>query len=318
MDAHDAELTLTTSETASLLEVHPSTVKRWCNDGELASMKTEGGHRRIPLEDAVAFATARGMSTVLSPFHPYEPHVWTALRDVREKSSFKRLEALAMGWIARGQLRRVGDLFDALGRDPAVDICSLCDEGVRGVMYAVGQEWAQGRLRAGEEHMVSQVMVEVLLKLRSSEGFRPSAVTGDDRPVAVVGTLEGNQHHLGSLCVRLLLESLGWQVHYLGPDVPVEDFGVIQRGRRATLVCISLRPPASGGDVVRAVRLLAEIYESSAPYAVAFGGASLSQADDALLRGPFTDVRVFESCRTFQDALASDFGQPARTARRRT
>jgi excisionase family DNA binding protein len=316
MDPNSAHLTLTTSETASLLDVHPSTVKRWCNDGDLASMKTDGGHRRIPLEDAVAFAAARGMHTVLSPFHPYEPHVWTALQDIRQNASFKRLETLAMGWIARGQLRRLGDLFDALAHDPGVDICALCDEGIRGVMHGVGQEWARGRLRAGEEHMVSQVMVEVLLKLRSDEGFRTAAGLDEDRPVAVVGTLEGNHHHLGSLCVRLLLESLGWQVHYLGPDVPVEDFGVIQRGRRASLVCISLPPAAPGGELARAVRLLTELYEQSAPYALAFGGGSIRAADEALLRGPFTDVRAFESCRTFQTALEAGLGQPARTAGR--
>ena len=116
--------------------------------------------------------------------------------------------------------------------------------------------------------------------------------------------------------MRLLLESLGWQVHYLGPDVPVEDFGVIQRGRRATLVCISLPPVASGGDIARAVRLLAELYEPSAPYALAFGGGSIREADDTLLRGPFTDVRVFESCRTFETALKAGLGQPERIGRR--
>jgi excisionase family DNA binding protein len=36
---------LTSTEAASLLDVHPSTVKRWCNDGELDSELTPGGQR---------------------------------------------------------------------------------------------------------------------------------------------------------------------------------------------------------------------------------------------------------------------------------
>ena len=76
------KLALTSSEAASLLDVHPSTVKRWCNDGELHSEVTPGGHRRIPIDTAVDFARSKGIRTILSPFRPFEPHVWAALKSV--------------------------------------------------------------------------------------------------------------------------------------------------------------------------------------------------------------------------------------------
>ena len=125
--------------------------------------------------------------------------------------------------------------------------------------------------------------------------------TWDDAPVAVVGTLEGNQHHMGSMCVRILLEALGWKVHYLGPDVPLEDFAVVQRGREADLVCISLTPPATGGDVARAVDTLGRFYDRSRPYALAFGGALPPGVDEELLDGPFADCDIFSSCRGFRE-----------------
>ena len=314
MERFNPELTLTSSETASLLDVHPSTVKRWCNDGELTSLKTDGGHRRIHLEDAVDFARARGIHTVLSPFHPYEPHVWTALRDLRG-GAFERFLSLAMGWVFRGRLRRLGDLVDAVAAEPGVDTCALCDDAIRPLMVQVGDEWAGGRLRAGEEHMVSQVMIEVLLKLRSRIE-EPLPASREEAPVAVVGTLEGNQHHLGSLCIRLVLEELGWRVHYLGPDVPVEDFALIQRGRRASLVCVSLPPVTSGGDIARAVRLLSELYEVSTPYALALGGGPVGDDTLELLQGPFDDIRIFTSCKDFQLSVSSGLG--GRGAQRRT
>lgn len=311
MERFNPELTLTSSETAELLAVHPSTVKRWCNDGELPQEKTAGGHRRIHLEDVVAFARERGIATVLSAFHPYEPHVWTALQGVRQEGSFGRLHDLAMGWVARGRLRRLADLYDTLARDPAVPLCTLCDDGIRGLMVHVGDAWAEGRLRVGEEHMVSQVMTEVLLKLRADhrEEARRRPADGP-APVAVVGTMEGNQHHLGSLCVRLLLERLGWEVYYLGPDVPVEEFAVIQRGRDASLVCVSLPPMAQPGDAARAVRVLGEFYDRSHPYALALGGAASPSVDPAMLAGPFADVRIFDGCRDLREALAGAFARP--------
>lgn len=308
MERFSHDLTLTSSETADLLSVHPSTVKRWCNDGELAYEKTSGGHRRLHLDDVLEFARRRGIETILTPFQPYAPHVWTALREVRLEGSFRRLHSLAMGWVARGQVRRLADLYDALARDPSVPLCSLCDAGIRGLMAEVGEAWAQGRLRVGEEHMVSQVMTEVLLKLRADlreEAYR--STTEGPAPVAVVGTMEGNQHHLGSLCVRLLLERMGWDVFYLGPDVPVEDFAVIQRGRAASLVCVSLPPMAQPGDVARAVRVLGEFYDPAHPYSLALGGAMPAEVDASVLSGPFQDLRIFRSCVTLREALHADF-----------
>ena len=310
MERFNDDLTLTSSATAELLSVHPSTVKRWCNDGELAFDKTSGGHRRIHLGDAMDFARSRGIPTVLSPFHPYEAHVWTALRDVQENGDFHRLHALAMGWTTRGQIRRLALLFDALARVPSISLCQLCDEGIRGFMHHVGEAWAEGRLRVGEEHLVSQAMTEVLLKLRADirEDAERNRTGNAPAPVAVVGTMEGNQHHLGSLCVRLMLERMGWEVYYLGPDVPVEDFAVIQRGREATLACISMPPMAAPGDLARAVRILGEFYDPSHPYALAFGGSVPEDQAADLLRGPFQDAQVFGSCAGFRDAVQAGFG----------
>lgn len=305
MERFDARTALTSSEAATLLRVHPSTVKRWCNDGLLDFDTTEGGHRRIHLDDAVAFSRAQGIQTVLSPFTPYEPHAWTALRAAEDEGSFRPLHTLALGWVLRGETRRVEHLFTALGRSESVSFCTFCDKGIRGLMQRVGQAWADGRLRVGEEHIVSQTMIDVLLRLRQEwldEGYDPYA-NGTSR-VAVVGTLEGNHHHLGALCVRLLLERLGWRVHYLGPDVPTDDFGLIQKSRGANLVCVSLGPDHTVGDVSRTLTLLGSLYDRSRPYRLMLGGAPAGSPPGGLLGGPFEDVCLVDSCA----ALVSELG----------
>ena len=40
---------LTTGEAAVMLRVTRATLVRWCRRGKLASVRTPGGHRRIPL-----------------------------------------------------------------------------------------------------------------------------------------------------------------------------------------------------------------------------------------------------------------------------
>lgn len=46
---------LTSSEVGELLQVNPSSVKKWVDDGLLAAFRTPGGHRRIRAADLVSF-----------------------------------------------------------------------------------------------------------------------------------------------------------------------------------------------------------------------------------------------------------------------
>ncbi len=300
MERFNAELLLTTTQVAELLSVHPSTVKRWSNEGAVEVDKTEGGHRRIHLQDAIALAREREITTFLDAFAPYEGHVWTAINQVVEQASFERAHDLAIGWLTRGKLDRLGRLFLELGRHPSVSFASFCDEGIRGFMREVGALWRSGQLRVGEEHMASERLVETLLALR--EGGSPAPGS----PRAVVGSMEGDRHHLGALCVRLMLERLGWEVFYLGADVPVEDFAAIQRARDATLVCVSFAPPNTGADMMRCVRILDGFYDTSHPYRLALGGEVESVPALADLARRFVDVGIYESIASFEVALAAE------------
>lgn len=336
---------LTSTETASLLDVHPSTVKRWCNDGELESDQTPGGHRRIRIDKAVDFARRRGIRTVLTPFHPFEPHVWTALRAATEDGSFEPLHGLALQWARRGEFERLEQLYLALGREESLSFVEFCDRAVRGLMTSVGDEWQDGKLRVGDEHMVSQAMTAALITLRrewidgrdgalgAGNGTNGSHAgsSGDDagtmgdgegahgngsgrlvrgRPRAVVGTMEDNQHQMGSLCVRLLLERKGWEVFYPGADVPVEDFGAIQRSREASLVCISLPMAGTIGDVSRTLSILSGLYDRARPYSVVFGGGGSLELEGKVTEGPFESVGFLRECGSLSEAVDDGLGRP--------
>lgn len=46
---------LTPGEVADLLQMHPSSIKTWVDDGRIQAFRTPGGHRRIRASDLVAF-----------------------------------------------------------------------------------------------------------------------------------------------------------------------------------------------------------------------------------------------------------------------
>ena len=50
-----AEQLLTSHEVGALLQVNPSSVKKWVNEGRIAAFRTPGGHRRIRVADSSTF-----------------------------------------------------------------------------------------------------------------------------------------------------------------------------------------------------------------------------------------------------------------------
>jgi excisionase family DNA binding protein len=50
-----ADHLLTSHEVGALLQVNPSSVKKWVNDGRITAHRTPGGHRRIRVADLVDF-----------------------------------------------------------------------------------------------------------------------------------------------------------------------------------------------------------------------------------------------------------------------
>lgn len=306
MDRFDSNQYLTTSQAADLLDVHPSTIKRWCDRDELEYGTTEGGHRRIPLSSAVELARDRGIGTFLDPFIPYEAHVWSAARAVLDARDFRRARSLAFGWLLRGHVDRLRRFAHALALLCEPFLPRFFDEFVQAFMADVGKAWEEGRVGVAAEHMASQAMMEALLQLRSELWSDAGAPEGDgDGRTAVVGAMQGEDHQLGALCIRLLLEREGWRVVYLGADVPVEEFDSLQRSRCARLVAVSLTPPRSGGDVLRALRILRHLGPGSREsYDLVFGGGACAALDlEQSGPHPIEEVRCFTSSEPFQKWL---------------
>jgi excisionase family DNA binding protein len=56
-----SEHLLTSHEVGHLLQVNPSSVKKWVNEGRIAAFRTPGGHRRIRVADLVDFLNRHAM-----------------------------------------------------------------------------------------------------------------------------------------------------------------------------------------------------------------------------------------------------------------
>lgn len=61
------ETWLPLSHAAARLNVHPTTLRRWADNGEIPFLLTPGGHRRFAVTDIEEFATSRSQRRALVP-----------------------------------------------------------------------------------------------------------------------------------------------------------------------------------------------------------------------------------------------------------
>jgi methylmalonyl-CoA mutase cobalamin-binding subunit len=121
-------------------------------------------------------------------------------------------------------------------------------------MQRIGDLWHQGTLRPIHEHMASSVV-------RSFLGGMHGIYTAEAAaPHVVVTTPARQRHELGALLAAATAAGEGWQVTYLGPDLPPEEIAAaaLQKGARAVALSITYPPddPLLVDELRRLRRLL--------------------------------------------------------------
>lgn len=303
-------LLLSSGEAARLVGVHESSIKRWCNTGDLSCLSTGGGHRRIALEALLAFARGRGLSSPLLAFAPLEARTYRALLRARAREEYQELVDLVFAWLEEGIADLPVRLF-LLCRGMGMKVGALFDGVMAPVMHRIGGHWFDGLLAVGTEHRITQVMVDVLHRLRPADRFiaaRQDGGGGGSACVALVACSQGTHHELGALMTRVVLEEAGWRVVYLGPDVPDEDLALQQSASGAQLVCVSIVPPGAPADARRVVNALARTYAADRPYRLVLGGGALAGGHLAGLEAqPFAGLEQFASLAAFSDWLDTSY-----------
>ena len=156
-------------------------------------------------------------------------------------------------------LRAVEDL-DAVALEhqleqAAVDLPRplLVDAVLAPLIEAIGDGYDRGRLRPAHEHLGSSALAAFGHTLRAAYAVPPSA------PVVVVATPAHQHHELGAALAGVVAAAEGWQVIYLGPNLPAEDIAAAAHSKAATAVALSLVFPPDDrllADEIRRLRRL--------------------------------------------------------------
>ena len=224
---------------AEALRVSESSIKRWCDRGAIQTVKTLGGHRRIPLDSLLAFLettkreisdlSAIGMDgssirrNVLSPSMAERP----ADDDVTRLHYFE--DALIRG--DEKECRRL--LIEWYGC--VSSFANVGDELICRAFAQLGDLWHQGKIEIFQERRACELCGRLLHEFR-----RLFAEPSPMAPYAIGAATSGDYYALPGQMVEVTLREAGWQAVNLGVNLPLNTILEAVRIERPKLFWLSV------------------------------------------------------------------------------
>ncbi|WP_161569276.1 cobalamin B12-binding domain-containing protein [Candidatus Oscillochloris fontis] len=100
--------------------------------------------------------------------------------------------------------------------------------------YQIGQLWQRNKVSVAQEHLATAIVERQMGEMHPM--FRPKQPRSH---TMVLGCVPDEWHRVGLRMVADFFEADGWDVHYLGANVPVKDLVGLARESHADLVGLS-------------------------------------------------------------------------------
>jgi methanogenic corrinoid protein MtbC1/DNA-binding XRE family transcriptional regulator len=134
------------------------------------------------------------------------------------------------------------------------------------VQVEIGARWHRGDVTIPQEHMATQITLREMARLRGMLKTRLKLGLK-----AVVSSVEGDQHFIGGQAIADFLVVDGWEVDFLGADIPTDHMVPYAKAREAHLICVSCSLTSL---VPVAKDLVAQLRKLPVPPKIMIGGAA--------------------------------------------
>lgn len=269
---------------ARAIQVSESSIKRWCDQGVISTVRTAGGHRRIALPDVMRFLRDNRYDLV-------RPEVLglpattgrTAWILDRAESGFR--EALLAG--DEDRARQI--LFDLyLAKH---ELTAILDGIVAASLHGIGTRWSCGEAEVYQERRGCEICLRLIHELRILTS-QPSVPRG----LAMGGTAEGDVYQIPNAMVELILRHAGWETIALGAGLPFNTLRAALLQHRPQLFWLSVSYIREEAEFLAGWSQLC----AAAPSGVTFvaGGQALTetlrkQIPQAAFCGNLTELEAF-------------------------
>lgn len=272
---------VTPRQVAQAIDMSESSLKRWCDQGLIPTVRTAGGHRRLPVNGVLTFLRNSGYQLV----HPELLGLPPCTTGGQERKLHNERDRLA-------QALRQGDeeictevvlnLYLA-----GIPMSTICDEIFTPLFRGIRSESLQGPEGIYLERRACEICHRVLHEVRRGmPELTPSA------PIALGGTLEGDPFTLASSMFEMVLREQGWRACSLGSMLPFLSLRQAVCDMRPRLVWLSVSRIADPDSFLTGFQELSRLAHDN-QVSIVVGGEALTPE---LQR----QLSVAANCTTFE------------------
>jgi methanogenic corrinoid protein MtbC1 len=152
---------------------------------------------------------------------------------------------------------------------------------VQPAQYEIGQRWQDNEITVAQEHLATAISQLVLAHL-----YRHLPRDAKNGKRVIVACVEGELHDMGARVAADHLEMSGYDVQYLGANVPTDDLVTMVRANPPDLLALSASMPSHLPAVRDAVTRVCQATGNGVPIALggrAFAGGETEYAADGTL-----------------------------------
>ncbi len=167
------------------------------------------------------------------------------------------------------------------------------------LLTKIGERWKIGELRPVHEHMTSSVIRSLTYILRNNNPCPPNA------PRMIVSTPIGQLHELGALLAAIMAELCGWQVTYLGANLPAEEIAAAVKYTNACALTLSISFATEDNIVAKEIRRIKKLIGNDVTLIV--GGRAASHFQGVLTEVGVPNIQGYAHFRELLKQLATEY-----------
>lgn len=251
-------------QVARAIGVSESSLKRWCDRGMIRSIRTPGGHRKLPIGSVLEFLKSRGHEIVQPELLGLPSTVGHGERTLRGAEDRLKEALIAGDELACRQI--VLDLYLAKNR-----LSVICDEVIADAFEKIGDLWDCGDVEVYQERRSCEICSRILQELRATVPRLEA-----NAPVAMGGTLDGDHYTLSTAMAELVLRDNGWQATSLGCSLPVFTLKAAIEENRPKLFWLSVSHICDEQRFLEETGQLFQVAQDNAA-ALVVGGRALNE-----------------------------------------
>ena len=201
---------LSPKQAAEAIGVSESSLKRWCDRGLIHTVRTAGGHRKLPIENVIRFARENDQAIVRRDILGLPERVERIDLVLNEGE-----ESLADSLLAGNEPAAKQIIFDSyLAKD---SISAICDDILCKALRQIGERWESHSVEVYQERRSCEIVKRILNELRRAQSQPDLSWT------ACGGTFEDDGYCLPTTMVELVLRDAGWNATSLGVSIPARS-----------------------------------------------------------------------------------------------